>query len=426
MIMLIAREKVEKDLNLILQHYNGKRKIKDKIIQKFVEKGFLYGEINSIFTGTTHLMQIADELFYLFIVLLSKHIDDEELKKRINPDKILTDIEKTVANNIEINRNKDSFYPLVIENVNRDAEGDYSTVFELTKLSEFFDNRIIKYNPETQRPLISKFYSGVEVKEIFINDKNRRAIEQNIVEDKQIPDEITFNVLSTGEEDIEYDPIKRTLTINSGEFDCCDGWHRTVAGRNAYKRKPHSSFYYKVRIVNWDIDKAKAFIHQKSLGSQLDPLAKKSYDVYNPVNQVVTKLNENPKCNLCGKITTNQRDITNKKALIMFNVLFDSISYCFNVETNSDIVKISNYVKEGINLISENNIELLETKQEDQLWVAYIGILAKYYGTEDWKFNIIKDIDQLNLTELLEIPYKTINKVFIKKIIEYINSKTIN
>jgi hypothetical protein len=299
-------------------------------------------------------------------------------------------------------------------------------VFGLAKLSEFFDNRIIKYNPETQRPLISKFYSGAEVKEIFINDKNRKAIEQNIVEDKQIPDEITFNVLSTGEEDIDYDPIKRTLTINSGEFDCCDGWHRTIAGRNAYKRKQHSNFYYKVRIVNWDIDKAKAFIHQKSLGSQLDPLARKSYDVYNPVNQVVTKLNENPKWNLCGKITTNQRDINNKKALIIFNILFDSISQLFKVETNSDIVKISNYVKDGINLISENNIEILETKQEDQLWVAYIAILAKYHSNEHWKVNVMKDVDQLNLSGLLEIPYKTINKVFIKKVIECINSKTIN
>jgi len=420
--MLIGRDKIQRDVVLILQHYNSKRKIKDKIISKFEERGFLYGEVNAIFSGTTPLIQVSDELFYLLIVILYKTIDEENLRVLINPDKVLTSIEKDIADNLMVDRSKENIYPIVIENVNMDAEGDYSTIFTLETLSEFFDKRIIKYNPQTQRPLISKFYGGKEIKEIFINDTNRREIEKNIIEDKQVPNVITFNLLENGNESFDYDSNKRTLTLYSGEFDCTDGWHRTVAGRNAFRAKPHSKFYYKVRITHWDIDKTKAFIHQESLGSKLDPLAKKSYDVYNPVNQVIAKLNENPKSNLGGKITTNKSDIYSNNALVMFDVLFDSITYTFDVKDNRDVVNVSNYLKDGINLISDNNVGIIDKQQSDQLWVAYFVSLAKCYGETNWKTKLMEIVDSIDTNTVELIPYKTINKTFVNKVKGYIDT----
>jgi hypothetical protein len=416
--MLISRDKVEKEVRLVLQHYNAIRKLKDKIISKFEQRGFLYGEINSIFSSAS-LMQVSDDLFYLLIVILYNTIDDESLKVGINPDKILTQIEKDIAANLTVDRTKDSIYPIIIENVNIDAEGDYSTTISLEMLSEFFDKRIIKYNPETQRPLISKAYGG---KEIFLNEKNCREIEENIVRDRQIPDEITFNILATGEEKFEYDHNKKRLIIYEGAFDCSDGWHRTVSGRNAFKRKPTSKFYYKLRITNWDIDKTKAYIYQKSLGSQLDPLAKKSYNIYNSANQVVSKLNENHKFNLNGKITTDKTEIEKGNALVMFDVLFDTIQHVFDIKDNKEVVMVSNYLKDGINLISEDDVDLLDKPQIDQLWVAYIVALSKYYNAEDWKNKTMETIDKLNINALQSIEYKKINKAFINRVNEYINN----
>lgn len=421
--MLVSREKIQKDVQLVLQHYNSKRKMKDKIISQFENQGFLYGEINAIFSGTNPLIQVSDELFYLLIVILHKTIDDEILKDKINPDKVLTQIEKDIAVNLTIDRKKDGIYPIVIENVTMDADDDYSTTFTLGKLvNDYFDKRIIKYNSETQRPLVSKYYLGEERKEIYINQKNRVAIAKNIANDNQIPDEIVFNILQTGDEEFEYNPNTRKLTIYAGDFCCIDGWHRTVAGRDAYRKKPSANFYYKVRIVHWDVNKAKAFVRQKSLGTQINLLEHKIYDVFNPVHHVVKKLNDDATSPIRGKVTNEESDIKCGGALVTFNVLFDSISGLMDINDNKDVFKVSNYLKEGLSLIADFNADFLENPILDQIWVTYMAILSKYRDEEDWQTKLMETIDKLDDNTIQSIPYRTINKTFINKIKEYVDS----
>jgi hypothetical protein len=65
--MLVNRTKIEKDVAAILQAVNAKRKVKDLLISKFEDRGFLYGEINSIISGTNPVMQLRDELLCLFV-----------------------------------------------------------------------------------------------------------------------------------------------------------------------------------------------------------------------------------------------------------------------------------------------------------------------------------------------------------------------
>jgi hypothetical protein len=296
-----------------------------------------------------------------------------------------------------------------------DADEDYSTIFQLSKIVEFFDNRIFKYNSETQRPLLSKIYGGHEIKEIDLNENNVKAIKNNIVEGKQIPDEITLNVLQTGEEDVHYDGKRRIFTLHSGDLDVIDGWHRLVAARKAYYEDPSVNFYLKVRIVHWDIDRAKAFIYQKSLGSQLDPFAKKVYDVYNPINQIINKINTNPKSNLKGKIGSDKTD--NDK--IKFDIFYDTLNILFDVKTNGEVVSVSNYIKDGFNLITDNDESLLDKKQNDILLITHMVILSKCYKTPNWQDKVVEAVDSID-GELYNIPYKSINKVLIKKIEDYL------
>jgi hypothetical protein len=419
--MLINRSKIEHEIAWTLERVNGKRKYKDVITRKFEERGFLAGEINAIISGTNPVMQLTEDLLCLLVWILYNSLTalDPELINKISPEKLLTKIEIEKAKNMIVNRKKDSIYPLFIENVNIDADEDYSTIFLLTKIAEWFDNRTFKYNHETQRPLISKFYGGQEGKEIDLNENNVKAIQRNIVEEKQIPDEITLNILQTGDEEIHYDSKKRILTIHSGDVSVIDGWHRLVAARKAYYENPEANFYLKVRIVHWDIDRAKAFIYQKSLGSQLDPFAKKVYDVYNPINQVISKLNTNPKSNLKNKIGSDKTD--NSK--IKFDIFYDTLNILFNIKSNSEVVSVSNYLKDGFNLITDNNISLLDEKHDDRLLITHMVILSKFYKNIEWEDKVMDMIDRLDIAELLAIPYKTINKVFIKKIEEYLSEK---
>jgi hypothetical protein len=424
--MLIKKEILLKELAVVLKSVNAKRNMKNKVVDRFKEHGFMAGEITAIITGTNPLVQLTDEILYLLVWVLYSTVDDSSLQDRINPEKVLTDKEIAIAKNIKVDRQKDSIYPWVIENVNFDMEDDYSTVFSISKTSDLFDNRIIKYNFETQRPLISKWYNNQEVKEVFINHKNRIAIEKNIATGKQVSNYITLNILANGDENFEYDPIKRTLTIYEGtEVDILDGFHRVVSGRNAYHKDPTIKFNFKVRIVHWDVEKAKAFIHQETLGTQLDPLARKSYDVYNEVNQVVNKLNENPRSNLRGKITTEKSAIDTGKALIMFDVMFDSINQMFEVKNNHDVSVFSNYFVKGLNLITDNNPDLLASPIDNRLLVTYMATLKKYFNDEDWQEKLINTIDKIDVNDLQSIPYKTVNKTFINKVVEYVDSREV-
>lgn len=423
--MLINRRNVEKELSIVLKWVNAKRKIKDVIVGRFQERGFLNGEAIAIITGTNPLSQLTDEVIYLLVWILYHNIDNDELKSRIVPEKILTEKEFNIAKTMRINRKTDSIYPIIFRNIHQDADDDYSGIITLQQLSELFDNRIIKYNPETQRPLVSKLYHNQEVKEIFLNKRNTKEIEEKILSGKQIPDEITFNIAAVGNEDFEFISSRNELKMNDGDLFCINGWHRITGGRNAFKKDPEKcgNFYYKLRIVHWDIDKAKAYVYQESLGTRLDLLATKSYNVYDEINQVITKLNENPKSCLQGKITTDKSKLESGKAVILFNVLFDIISHLFNIKNNQDVSSTSNYLRDAFNLISDDMPGLLKKQLDDRFLTAYLILMKRYQNDENWKNNLMQSIDKLNGIDLQSVYYTKVGKNFITEIEKYIIEK---
>ena len=417
--MKTNRGTCEKKLKPILYQYNAKRVIKQQIIDKFKEHGIFPGDVSDIFSQNTPIETLSTNI----LCLLTKYLYEETKEESINYNEFFTEFEINQAVNYKEEKKEEGLYPIIFENVIQDAAGDFSTTLPIARNAELINNRIFKYNPETQRPLISKFYSGKELKEIDLNKRSREAITRNIVNGTQIPNTVTINLLQTGEENFEYNAKSQTLTIYSGEIDMIDGYHRILSAWFAYNEKPSLEFYYKLRIVNWDVEKAKAFIFQETLGNKIDPTKAKSYNVNNPYNVIVNKLNENPKSNIRGKITNDKMDITNNKALIMFNVIFDAIQHMFEVKDNSQIVEVSNYLKDGINLIIDNNVDILKAPQEDILWVAYICILKRYYNKDDWQGKGLSLVEKINIEELKQIPFRSINKILINKIEKYLSEK---
>lgn len=418
--MLISRGEVEKILAVALSNINSKLRAKEKFTDKLKERGFATGEAMTILSGHNPLIQITDDLIYLLVMICYDIVQESSLKFKLTPERSLTEKEIEIAKSIMVERKNDSIYPITIENVNFDMDDDYSTVFTIEMLSKYFDNRLIKYNAETQRPLMSKWYNNQEVKEVFINDKNRKAIEKNIIEGKQVPNYITLNILANGEDDFTYNSEKRTLTINSGDINLLDGFHRTLAARNVFCKNPSVKFNFKIRIVHWELEKAMAFIHQESLGTQLDPLARKSYDVYNEVNQVVNKLNENPKSILRNKITTDISNILNSKALVMFDVVFDSIDQLFKVKNSKDVITVGNHIRSVLNLIADNNIDIVENPIDPKTFATYMVIASECYGREDWEDYVIETLERIDLSQIETFEFKKINKPLMKHIKNYI------
>lgn len=419
--MLIKRSKLEDELKIVLKYVNAKRNLKSKVIDGFKSHGFMSGEASAIISGTNPLLQLADEILYLLVWISYFLLDDEELKARIDPTKILTEKEIGIVKNLKVDRKSDNIYPIVFNNIHKDVADDYSGIIMLSELSELFDNRVIKYNPETQRPLVSKLYCGEEIKEIYLNKKNLKEIKQRILDGKQIADEIIFNVAATGEEEFEHNETTRELKVLSGDVFCISGWHRITSGRDAFKTNPSkcSQFYYKLRIVHWEAEKARAYVFQEASGTKFNILEHKEYDVSSEVHQVVSRLNENPKSNFRGKITVDN------DGLINFNTMFNIISHLFKIEDNKDVVVISNYIRDGLNLITDENTDLLNKTIDEKLIIAYMVLLHDLYKSEDWQEQLLFRINTIKVSELEEMPYKKVNKRFIDKITEYVRSKEV-
>ncbi len=419
--MLINRSKVEKELAVVLEYVNSKRKIKNTIVEKLQERGFLSGEATAIIMGANPLPQLLDEIIYMLIYVLYKNITDER-KHRITPEKILTEKEIAIAKSFRISKKESSTYPVVFPNMHKDAEDDYGGIITLQQLTDLFDKRIIKYNPETQRPLVPKIYNNEEIKEIFLNKRNIKEIKEKILSGKQIPDEIIFNVAVTGEEELDFNTTKGELKIFAGDVFCISGWHRTTGGRNAYKEDPQkcSNFYYKLRIVHWEVEKAKAYVAQEALGTKLDLLSVKAYSVYNESNQVVVKLNENPKSCLRDKITTNLNDIIEGKSVVMFNVLLDIISNVFKIK-DQDVASVSMYLRDAFNLICDDYPDIFASKIDERLLTAFILMMKKYYKSDDWENKLLESIDKITTNDL-QFPYYTkISKNFIAQVQTYLD-----
>jgi hypothetical protein len=419
--MITTREKCERQLKLILSEYNAKRKIKDNVTKRFKKYGLLPGDVSDIFSQNTPIETLSTSMLCLF----TKILYEETKEELINTSNFFTELEIQEVTQYKKEYKKFATYPILFNDVIQDSMDDFSTVLDICKLAEFINNRVFKYNPETQRPLISKFYNNREIKEIDLNKKSREAITKNIIDGKQIPNTVTINILHNGEDDFEYNDKNKTLKINSGEIDIIDGYHRILAAWFAYNKKPTVKFYYKLRIVNWDVEKAKAFIYQETLGNKIDPNKANSYNVNNPYNIIVNKLNENPKSNVRGKITNDKLDIKSGKSLIMFDVLFDSIKVLFNVKDSQDIVKVGGYLREGINIITDEKIELLKEVKDDRLWVSYLIILHFYHNKNNWQSEILNIIDKVNQEELLQIPYHRVNKILIDKIKDHLQEKEV-
>jgi hypothetical protein len=111
--MLMMRSEVEKNLMGLISHFNAKRKIKERIISKFVKNGFAEGDINAIFTGTKSISELSDNMLGAFIVQAYGEIEDNHYKYKINPTTIFTekelDIIKKLKSNVKDKNNKERF-----------------------------------------------------------------------------------------------------------------------------------------------------------------------------------------------------------------------------------------------------------------------------------------------------------------------------
>jgi len=420
--MLTNRDTLEKTLSLITRDIGSNKKNIVIISKKFSERGLFPSDAKDIFAERTPLPTLSLTMLCLWNVLIHE-IAPEDSKSRIDPSKFFTDLEIQKAKNYrEENKNESSKYPIVFEKCKQLNTDQWYTDLTAQELVDLYNRRVIIYNPETQRESKTKQYKDKIITSISTNKTSIVEIKKLLLNGEFMSNFITLNLLEDGSEVYDINEYGK-MEIQAGELNIIDGFHRSLAIIDALNENQKLEFKIGVIITHYSIEKAQRYIVQEDKRNKINTKYIKSLNVDNKNSIVVKKINESYKSNFKGKITTDNVKIKSGAALIKFDVLFEAISIVFNVKENYDIIKISNYLIDGLNIISENKLELLKTTVDDRIWIMYLIILSEVYERDNWELDLSRILKDIEGVKLNSIQYTRINKALVSRIKNHMESR---
>ena len=268
-------------------------------------------------------------------------------------------------------------------------------------LMEFRKAQLINYNANAQRTMQRIVKCEKEFYKITINNETVSAIKKLVKRNVYIPTPFTLNIPTDSNAEFYYDEDRCELVINSIEsFDISDGYHRYITFCSIHDDKENNFDYnMEFRIINFPDDKVQQFIYQEAQQTKMRKIDTNSFNMSNAANVVVTRLNENPMCNLQGLISRNQ-------GIIHFGYLADFVGYFYfkNVnktkEKSATILAIKE-LTDNFNMLTEYNSVYLE-EQYSFKQLAAIMCMFDYFKDKDKKRmleimgEVIKRTEQLD------------------------------
>ena len=242
--------------------------------------------------------------------------------------------------------------------------------------------QLINYNVNAQRTMQKIIKGDKEVYKISLNWKAIDQIEASYQDKHFIPNTLTLNIPTDTNNEFYYDHESGNLIIKSLEhFDITDGYHRYIAACQRKDKDPDFDYAMELRIVNFSEDKAKQFIFQEDQKTKMRKIDSDALNMTKAANLVVTKLNEDYRCNIQGLIGMNS-------GLISFGELAEVVD-CFYLkdvttkeQTKIAIIQTTKKLVDIFNHLTEYDTKYLEEKYSFKLLVA-IGYCFTTYQDRD-------------------------------------------
>lgn len=299
-------------------------------------------------------------------------------------------------------------FPLVFKMV-QISDDQWVGKITIDMLMKLRKAQLISYNTNAQRVMTKVVKGDKETYKITLNQKAVNEIAESYKNGEFIPNTITLNVPMETEYDFYYDEETCSLVINSLEhFDITDAYHRMIAASQVFDLDNNFNYDMELRIVNFSEDKAKQFIYQEDKKTQMKKVDSRSMNMNSAANIVVTRLNENIRCNLKGMISRND-------GLIHFGELADLVDYFYfkSISKDKERTVTMQAVKEltdNFNLLTEYDEKYLEHK------MSYKTLL-----TVMCCFNYFKNNNKTDMCKIIDKTVSIIEKSDDKKF----NNKTI-
>lgn len=340
--------------------------------------------------------------FVLFILLDSIYSVLKENREVLGIDSFYTmqEAKQYRMSKYEVEKIK---FPLVFKMIQIDNDQWIGkiTVGTLMKLRQA---QLINYNSNAQRVMTKVIKGDKETYKITLNQKAVSEIQEAYEKREFIPNTITLNIPMETEYDFYYDEESLSLVIKSLEhMDCTDGFHRYIAACQTRDKDNEFDYPMELRIVNYTEDKAKQLIYQEDKKTFMKKIDSRSMNMNKAANIVVTRLNENVRCNLKGLISRNE-------GIIHFGELADLVDYFYfkgigKEKERSVTIQAVKELTDNFNMLTEYNTKYLENR------MSYRILLVAMFC-----FDYFKENDNIDVCEVIEKAAKVIEKSDSKKL----------
>lgn len=379
----VLEDYLEKQCDKIVVDYNKCKSIYNYANETYdIPKGI----ISDLISNRLLMSEVSE--FVLFILLDSLYNVLHDSIKISNLDEFYTTQEikhyKSAKYNIE--RIK---FPLVFKMV-QIAEDQWVGKITVDMLMKLRQAQLINYNINAQRTMQRIVRGNKESFKITLNKKAVNSIRNSFESNDFIPNTITLNIPIETEYDFYYDEDSSSLVINSLEhLDISDGFHRYIAAGQVKDKNNNFDYPLELRIVNFTEDKAKQFIYQEDQKTKMTKIDSNAMNMNKAANIVVTRLNENTRCNLKGLISRNE-------GIISFGDLAEMVDYFYfkkekvtKEKERSFTIQVVKELTDYFNILTEYNTDYLEHRMH------FKTLLVVMFCFNYFKDNNIEDYDYM-------------------------------
>lgn len=435
------RQKLEDNLNLILQDYSNNKKVIEQVTIDLGVKGIPIGKVSGLFSGSIDLSYISEVEICLFTKYLYSHT--QEFK--INPEHFFNEVELAGAELYHYNE-KEKTKTILLHNV--DQINDYQwlcTKETYQSIAKYFENGLITYNPNTQRqPLKRKV--GSRIVEVINIDKGKiKEIASEMLKGSFNANAIILNVLRiTGQEKIKYNHKDRTLLIEIDEttlVQIIDGFHRLGAILKTVEAKADTDRLTSIYIYHVNEEKARQVIKQESKATPIDEQWIDLMDASNANMEVAKNINNRERMNeMFNRIGLDSLELKREGKLTTFETLSKTIEYIYDLnDKNKPVIlaqQVEKFLVEAFNIViginhDAFNEKLIETREsthlaDNNMFIGF-AILSKELQeryTNDWQEKLQMILGKLDFSKSNPVWKKVgiennVNLSTIKKIAEY-------
>ena len=293
------------------------------------------------------------------------------------------------------------------KNVTKIGEDKYLTYLSAFNIGELWEKQQLTYYSVTQRGIRYKKINNKVVEKTIVKESNINEMSNLILKGELSTTQLTFNVLKTDNEILNYNKEKNELFIR-GSLSILDGMHRVKGCYKAYKSaqilndpkliENVKSLLFPIVVMHLDDENAKNTFSQFSKGLKISKSLAESFDSTKASNRIATKLNEHSI--LKDRIDTRRTYLqkTDTQHIVTFLTLKTAIDSSFpsikdEKEEHEIYIFLSAFFNELINLfpnlVDENRLVLKEEyiNFEDIFFYCYISLAEDLYlkRKSNWK-----------------------------------------